>query len=129
MLFCTVVSLKVNSMNVFDVKKKVLDAEIFPQHTIVDLNSGSTFLVLFSQGKPLMLKGSKHTHTHTHTDTHTHTPVHVDHFYLLKNSGAIKSMSKKQQKCSISSYTLPELFGTRFVSHRVRALERMLSSE
>ena len=73
MLFCTVVSLKVNSMNVFDVKKKVLDAEIFPQHTIVDLNSGSTFLVLFSQEKPLMLKGSKHTHTDTHTHTHTHT--------------------------------------------------------
>ena len=39
-------------MNVFDAEIKVLDTEIFPQHTIADLNSGITF-ILFSQEKPL----------------------------------------------------------------------------
>ena len=36
-----------------DVATKVLDTEIFPQHTIADLNSGIKFIVLFSQEKTL----------------------------------------------------------------------------
>ena len=32
---------------------KLLDTELFPQHHIADLNSGITFVVLFSQWKPL----------------------------------------------------------------------------
>ena len=62
-------------MIVYDVAKKVLDTESFPQHTIADLSSGITFNVLFSQEKPLRLKEiNTHTHTHnTHTHTHTHT--------------------------------------------------------
>ena len=36
-----------------DVVTKVLDTEIFPQHTIADLETGITFIVLFSQEKPL----------------------------------------------------------------------------
>ena len=48
-----VASLKVVAMIVFDVAKKVLDTEKFPQHTIVDLNSGISFIVLCSQEKHL----------------------------------------------------------------------------
>ena len=56
-------SLKVSSMIVYDVATKVLDTELFPQHTIADLSSGITFIVLFSQEKPLRcVKGNKHTH-------------------------------------------------------------------
>ena len=51
-------------MNVFDAEKKVLDAEIFPLHTITDSNSGIT-----------LIETHTHTHTHTHTQTHTHTHV------------------------------------------------------
>ena len=49
-------------------------------------------------------------------------------FYLLKNSGAIKSdVQEAAKSLNISAYTLPKLSGTRFVSHRVRALARMLN--
>ena len=44
-----VASLKVVAMIVFDVAKKVLDTEKFPQHNIADLNSGISFIVLCSQ--------------------------------------------------------------------------------
>ena len=40
-------------MIVYDVATKVLGTELFPQHSIADLNSGITFIVLFSQEKPL----------------------------------------------------------------------------
>ena len=40
-------------MIVYDVATKVLDTETFPHHTIADLNSGITFIVLLSQEKPL----------------------------------------------------------------------------
>ena len=43
-------------MIVYDVATKVLDTEISPQHNIADLISGITFIVLFSQGKPLRWK-------------------------------------------------------------------------
>ena len=52
-LFCIVASLKVPAMIAYDVATKVLDTELFPQYTIADLNSGITFIVLFSQEKPL----------------------------------------------------------------------------
>ena len=45
-------SLKILSMIVFDAEPKVLETEIFLQHTIVNLNSGIKF-VLFSQEKLL----------------------------------------------------------------------------
>ena len=40
-------------MIVYGVATKVLDAEIFPQHNIADLIFSITFIVLFSQEKPL----------------------------------------------------------------------------
>ena len=40
-------------MIVYDVATKVLDKEIFPQGSIAGLISGITFIVLFSQEKPL----------------------------------------------------------------------------
>ena len=64
-LFCTVASLKVPVMIVFDAAKKVLDTKKFPQHTIADLNSAITF-VLFIQEKPLQWK-EINIHKHTHT--------------------------------------------------------------
>ena len=48
-------------------------------------------------------------------------------FYLLKNYGAIKSDVQEAAKVLNISYLFPKLFGTRFVSHHVRALERMLN--
>ena len=35
-------------MIIYDMVIKVLDTELFPQHTIADLNSGITFIVLFN---------------------------------------------------------------------------------
>ena len=58
--------MKVLSMIVFDAEPKVPDTEIFPQQTIVDLNSDITFIVLFCQEKHLRWKEiNKHTHMHS----------------------------------------------------------------
>ena len=57
---CTVASLKVPAMIVFDVATKLLGTEEFPQHNIAELNTG-TFL--FSQDKPLR---RKEINIHTH---------------------------------------------------------------
>ena len=51
-LSCTVASLMIPAMINYDVATKAFDTEKFPQHTIPDLNSGITFIVLFSQEKP-----------------------------------------------------------------------------
>ena len=51
-LSCTVASLKVSVMIVYDVATKILDTEIYPQYNIADLISGITFIVLFSEEKP-----------------------------------------------------------------------------
>ena len=51
--FCTVASSKVLYQTAFDTDTKSVDTEIFPQYTIADLNSDITFIVLFSQEKPL----------------------------------------------------------------------------
>ena len=66
-------------MIVYDVATKELDTESFPQHAIADLNSGITFIVLFSQEKPLRWKGINTQISHTHTHTHTHQML------LIKN--------------------------------------------
>ena len=50
---CTVASFKVPAMIVYDVATKVLGTEEFLQHNIAELNCGTTFIVLFSQEKPL----------------------------------------------------------------------------
>ena len=50
-LFCAVASFRAPPMIVSDVVTKVFDKEKFPQHTIVDLKYGITFIVLFSQEK------------------------------------------------------------------------------
>ena len=40
-------------MTVYDVAAKVLDAEIFNQYSIANLNSSIAFIVLLSQEQPL----------------------------------------------------------------------------
>ena len=57
-------------MIVFDPESKVLDTNIFPQHTIADLNSGITFTVLFSQENPLSWNEMKIRTTQTHIHKH-----------------------------------------------------------
>ena len=57
---CTVASLKVPAIIIYNVATKVLDTELFPQHTIADLNFGITF-ILSSHEKPLRWK-KIHTH-------------------------------------------------------------------
>ena len=52
-LLQTVTSLEVFSIIVFEAETKLLGTKIFPQHAIPELNSGVTFVVLFSQEKPL----------------------------------------------------------------------------
>ena len=54
---------------------KVLDTEIFPQHTITEMISGITYVV--QSAEAFTLKGNKHTDTDTDTDTDTHTHTHT----------------------------------------------------
>ena len=75
-------------MIVYDVATKVFDAETFPQHTIADLNSGITFIVLFSHSFCLYSERKqthtqKYTHTYTHTHTHTLTHTQISCNYSL----------------------------------------------
>ena len=73
-------------MIAYDVTTKVLGTEEFRQHNIADLISGITFIVLFSQKKPLQCKEiNTHTHTHTHTNTHTHTHIHKQYMWNKVN--------------------------------------------
>ena len=61
-------------MIAYDVVTKILDTEKIPQYIMSDLNSGITFIVLFSQEKPLRwMELNTDTHTGTHTQTHTNT--------------------------------------------------------
>ena len=67
----------------YDVAKKVLDTESFPQHNITGLISAITFIVLFSQEKPLLWKEiNTHTHTHTHKKQVAFTPNLKDFVFL-----------------------------------------------
>ena len=59
-------------MIVYDIATKVLDRESFPQHAIADLSSGITFIVLFSQEKPLWWK---------EINTHTEETIIDAHVY------------------------------------------------
>ena len=63
-------------MIAYDVATKLLDTESFPQHSIAGLISGISFVVLFSQEKPLRWKDT-HTHTHTHARMHARTHTHT----------------------------------------------------
>ena len=49
-------------MIVVELETKVLETEIFPQHTIADLNSALQLLFVQS-GEAFTVKGNKHTHT------------------------------------------------------------------
>ena len=66
-------------MIVYDVAKKVLDTESFPQHNIAGLISVITFIVLFSQEKPLLWK---EINTHTHKKQVVFTPNLKDFVFL-----------------------------------------------
>ena len=76
----TVASLKVPAMIVYDVATKVIGTEEFLQYNIAELNSGITFIVLFSQEKPLRWKETNTHNTHTHTHTHTRGAFVVIYF-------------------------------------------------
>ena len=57
----------------YDVAIKVLDTEIFPQHTIDDLSLFHYICCFIQLGEDSIVEVNKHTHIHTHTHTHTHT--------------------------------------------------------
>ena len=76
-LIDTVASLKVPTRIVYDMATKVLDTEIFPQHTNTDLNVWRYIHCFVQSGKAFTVKENKNTHTHSHTHTHTHT--HTQH--------------------------------------------------
>ena len=51
----------------------------------------------------------------------------LNNYYLLKDSGKIKSEVKKAAYVlGIQSYTLPKMTGTRFIGHRQKAFEVLL---
>ena len=51
-------------MMVYDVATKVLDTEIFPQHTIVYLNLWHYTYGFVRSPESFMVKGNEHTHTY-----------------------------------------------------------------
>ena len=63
-------------MVVYDDATKVLDTEIFPQHTIADLNLWH--YRCFQSGEDFTVNRNKHTHTYTHTCTHAHKHKHTN---------------------------------------------------
>ena len=114
-----VASLKAPSMIVFDEKTKVLDTEIFWQYIITDLNSGFTFIVLFSQEKSFQ---SRNINKHT---THTHTHSERKEVLMLKMLKKIKYihgvLDQKMEKCyqfrlvrAINTQTLVKKLGRCF---------------
>ena len=58
-------------MVVYNDATKVLDTEIFPQHTIADLNLWH--YICFQSGEDFTVNRNKHTHTYNHTHKHKHT--------------------------------------------------------
>ena len=93
-----VASLKAPSIIFFDEKTKVLDTEIFWQYIITDLNSGITFIVLFSQEKSFQ---SMNINTHIHIHTHTHSErKEVLMLKMLKKIKYINGvLDQKMEKC------------------------------
>ena len=86
-------------MIVYDVTTKVLDTESFPRYNFAGLISGVTFIVLFSQEKPLRWKEiNTHTHTqtrvHTRARTHTHTHTHIT--FSKKTGSELKDLVDSQ---------------------------------
>ena len=85
-------------MIIYDVETKIFDTESFPQEYIAGLISGTTFIVWFSQEKPLRWKEintQTHTQTHTHTHTHTHTRTHTythEHTKITLHAGRVKKI-------------------------------------
>ena len=71
---------------------KVLDTEIFPQHTITEMISGITYVV--QSAEAFTLKGNKHTDTDTDTDTDTHTHTHT-HTHTLTGKFTWPGIKKK----------------------------------
>ena len=70
-------------MIVYDVATKELGTESFPQHTTADLKSGITFIVLFSQEKPLRWK---------EINTHSHRTAVINWFKKIENKNKYKLM-------------------------------------
>ena len=58
-------------MIALDKKMKVYDPEIFPKHTIADLNSGTPFYCFVQSGEAFAVKGNTHTHTYTQQNSAT----------------------------------------------------------
>ena len=69
--------MKVPTIIVYDVATKVLDTEIFPHHTVADLNLWHYIYCFVQSGEAFTVKGNKHADTHTHTHT-------LDHLLLFR---------------------------------------------
>ena len=69
-------------MIVYDVATKVLVTELFPHHNITGLNSGITFIALFSQEKPLRWT-EINTYTHTHTHISPNNTKNTNHRHII----------------------------------------------
>ena len=81
-------------MIAYKLATKGLDTESFPQHTIVKLNSGIIFILLFSQKKPLRREGIN---THTYIHTHTRTRTHAHRLATEKGRGRMKTHPREKK--------------------------------
>ena len=99
---------------------------VISQHNIAGLISGITFIVLFSQEKPLRWKkihthARTHTHTHTHANTHTHT--HTEAAVIFKGIGCwlflkwmqiiAESIKMNESRASGKNYSKPIRLATK----------------
>ena len=82
----------------------------FAIFTIADLNSSITFLVLFSQEKPLRWK-EINTHTHTHTHAHTQQNQALYIFFIYGDIIVLMTFALKGAFCRSHFFSI--FFGYR----------------
>ena len=86
-------------MIAYDVETKVLDTEIFPQHTIANLNLCHYIYCFFRSGEAFTVKGNKHTYTRARARTHTHAHIHAHTYtYTVKTNKQILKITKVAKK-------------------------------
>ena len=110
-LFCTTANLKVPAVIAYDVVTKVLDSEIFPQHTIADLKLWYYIYCFVQSGEAITVKENTHTHTHTQTHTythaHTHTYTHIHmhaHTYIHPNTHTYSHNSHTRANSNLNCF-------------------------
>ena len=106
---CTVANLKVPAMIIYEVETKVLDTEIFPQHNIAGMISGSTFTVVQSRENFTVEKINTHTHTRSpYIDHNINIKMRTLYWSVanLKQAISLKSVSRKSTRITSDEFDL-----------------------